>query len=167
MATTKKAAGKAPAKRFRVKLEEHEGMETLSFVVPFDVREAFGSRGRVPVRGTINGFPFRSSIFPVGDGTHYMAVNRAMREGGKLKGGDTVTVTLEPDTEQRAVTPPADLARALKANKDAQATWDKLSYTHQKEYARSVEEAKRPETRRRRTEEAIEQLAAGKKGPRG
>ena len=65
--------------------------------------------------------------------------------------------------EPRTVNPPADLARALKANREAQAAWDKLSYTHKKEYAGAVEEAKKPETRQRRVERAVAELVARKK----
>jgi uncharacterized protein YdeI (YjbR/CyaY-like superfamily) len=70
---------------------------------------------------------------------------------------------MERDDEPRIITPPADLARALRANPTAQAAWDKLSYTHQKEHARAIEDAKRPETRLRRIEKTIAQLAEGKK----
>src|ERR1043165_4849702 len=102
----------------------------------------------------------------MGGDCHFMVVNREMREAAGLRGGETVPVTMERDTEARTVTPPADLARALKANKDARAAWDKLSYTHRKEHGRAVEEAKKPETRRRRIEKSVELLAAGKREPR-
>ncbi len=152
-----------PAKkqRFKVQLEGHATSQATGITIPFDVHEAFGAR-RVPVRGTINGHPYRSTVFSMG-GCYMMAVNRELREGAKAKAGDTVTVVMERDEEPRVVTPPAELARALRANKAAKATWDKLSYTHRKEWARSVEEAKRPETRARRVEKAIEELAAGRK----
>jgi hypothetical protein len=149
-------------KRFRALLEKHENSEATGITIPFDVQKTYGTRARVPVRGTINGFPYRSSIFPMG-GCFMMAVNKELRAGAKAKGGDTITVTMERDDAPRIITPPADLARALKANKTAQAAWDKLSYTHQKEHARAVEDAKRPETRVRRIEKAIADLAAGKK----
>jgi uncharacterized protein YdeI (YjbR/CyaY-like superfamily) len=74
---------------------------------------------------------------------------------------------MERDTEERVITPPADLARALKANKEAQAIWDKLSYTHRREHVEHLEDAKKPETRQRRLEKAIALLAAGKREPRG
>jgi hypothetical protein len=150
-------------KRFRVRLEKDEKTEATGIAIPFDVEKVFGTRARVPVRGTINGFPYRSSIFPMGGGCHFMAVNKATREGAKARAGDTITVQMERDEEPRVITPPQDFARALKANKDAQATWEKLSYTHQKEYAKAIEEAKKPETRARRIEKAIAQLSAGKK----
>ncbi|HEY0078333.1 MAG TPA: YdeI/OmpD-associated family protein [Pyrinomonadaceae bacterium] len=153
----------ATKKRFRVLLEKYEGMDATAIHIPFDVKEAFGTRARVPVRGTINGFPFRSSIFPEGDGRHYMVVNRETRAGANVAGGQEIDVVMERDDEPRTVTPPPDLARALKGNRAAQQAWDKLSYTHRKEYAKAVEEAKKPETRERRIERALAELSAGKK----
>ena len=153
----------ATAKRFRVVLEKDENSEATGIKIPFDAQKVFGTRARVPVRGTINGFPFRSSIFPGGDGTHYMAVNKATREGAKAKGGDTISVVMERDDEPRVVTPPPDLASALKSNKIAREAWEKLSYTHQKEYANAIAEAKKPETRVRRVEKAIAGLTAQRK----
>ena len=153
----------ATKKRFRVLLEKYEGMDATSFHIPFDVKEAFGTRARVPVRGTINGFPFRSSIFPEREGRHYMVVNRETRAGANLKGGEEIDVVMERDEEPRTITPPPDLARALKANREARAAWEKLSYTHQKEYAKAIEGAKKPETRERRIERALTELSAGKR----
>lgn len=153
----------AATKRFRVLLEKHGSGETAKFTIPFVVEKVFGTRARVPVRGTINGFAFRSSIFPMGDGRHYMVVNKEVRAGANVKGGDTVSVVMERDEETRVVTPPVDFARALKANKDAGAAWERLSYSHHKAHIRAIEEAKRPETRARRIEKALTDLAAGKK----
>ena len=130
--------------------------------IPFSVEKVFGSKARVPVRGTINGFPFRSSVFPMGGGAHYMAVNRALREGAGAKGGDTVSVVMEIDTEPRVVEVPADLKKALAKNKDAKAAFDKLSYTHRKEFVRWIEDAKKEETRARRTEKALLMMVEGK-----
>jgi len=152
----------ATTKRFRVLLEKHENSEATGITIPFDVPAAFGTRARVPVRGTINKHPFRGTLFPMG-GKYIFVVNKQLRAAANVQGGEIISVTLERDDEPRIITPPADLARALKANRAAQAAWDKLSYTHQKEHARAVEEAKRPETRVRRIEKAIAQLAEGKK----
>lgn len=149
-------------KRFRVLLEKHENSEATGITIPFDVPKTYGTRARVPVRGTINGFPYRGTLFPMG-GKYIFVVNKELRTNAKVKGGEMISMTMERDEEPRIITPPADLARALRANKDAQAAWDKLSYTHKKEHARAVEDAKRPETRVRRIEKAIAQLAEGKK----
>jgi hypothetical protein len=149
-------------KRFRALLEKHDTSEATVINIPFDVPATFGTRARVPVRGTINNFPYRSSIVPMG-GKFILVVDKQLRAGANAEGGDTVSVTMERDKEPRIITPPADLARALKAHPVAQAAWDKLSYTHKKEHARAVEEAKRPETRVRRIEKAVQQLTEGKK----
>lgn len=160
------ATTKVAVKRFRVFLESEEGSEVCGFHVPFDVEKFFGTRARVPVRGTVNDFPFRGSLFPMG-GRHLMVVNRHLRAGAGVKGGDTVTVVMERDTAPRVITPPPDFARALKSDKEARATWDSLSFTHRREHVEHIQEAKRPETRQRRIEKSIRLLAAGKKEPRG
>lgn len=139
-------------KRFSVLLEKDPDGETTSITIPFNVKETWGSGGLTRVRGTINGFAFRSSVFPVGGGTHYMVINKHMRESAQVKGGETITVTMERDDEPRTVEVPKDFAAALKKNKPAQAVWDKLSYTHRKEHVKAIEEAKRSETRTRRIE---------------
>jgi hypothetical protein len=154
----------SPTKRFRVLLEKDPaGSAAAGVAVPFDVQKVFGTRARVPVRGTINGFPYRSSIFPAGGGKHFMVVNGRVRAGANLKGGETVSVTMARDEEPRTVEPPADFSRALKANKQARTTWEGLSYTHRKEYTEWIEEAKKPETRVRRIAKAVEALEAGKR----
>src|SRR5881394_3459631 len=80
--------------RFRVKLEGVEGMETAALRPPFDVPTVFGTRARVPVRGTVNGYPFRSSLCNMGHG-YFMVVNKQMRAGAKCKAGDVVEVVLQ------------------------------------------------------------------------
>ena len=83
------AASKAPAKpsvkRFRALVERGEG-SVCAISIDFDVEKAFGKRGRVPVRGTLNGAPFRGSLFPMG-GCHFMVVNRHLREAAGVSGG--------------------------------------------------------------------------------
>jgi len=149
-------------KRFSVLLEKDPDGETTSIIIPFNVKEVWGRGGLVRVRGTINGFAFRSSVFPMGGGQHYMVVNKDMRAGAKVKGGDKITVTMERDEEARVIEVPKDFASALKKNKQAQAAWDKLSYTHRKEHVGAIEEAKKAETRTRRIEKAIAQLSEAK-----
>lgn len=127
--------------------------------VPFNVEQVFGTRARLAVRGTINGFAFRSSILPRGDGTHYMAVNKEMQQGAGAAPGDTVQVILEPDTAKRTVEVPADLKKALTGT--AKAAFAGLSYSHQKEFVDWIEQAKKPETRARRIEKTLEKLARG------
>ena len=145
-----------PKIQFTAKLEPVGG--GAIFTLPFKESAKFDTRGIVPVVGTLNGYPFRSSIFPTGDGTHYMAVNKQVREGAGIKVGDRVKVSLERDTAPRTVAVPPDFDRALAKSKTVKARFDKLSYTHRKEYVQWIEGAKRPETRARRIEQAISRL---------
>lgn len=147
---------------FQTELFADEDSEGTGIKIPFNVQEIYNTRARLPVRGTINGFPFRSSIFPY-SGVYYMAVNRAMREGAGARAGDVVAVVMEPDTEPRVITPPPDFAAALAASPAAQAAWERLSYTHRKEHVQAIEAAKQPATRARRIARAIADLATGKK----
>ncbi|HEX8285525.1 MAG TPA: YdeI/OmpD-associated family protein [Pyrinomonadaceae bacterium] len=164
--TSKKAAAKSPVKKFRALVEREEGREVCAITVPFDAEQTFGTRGRVPVRGTLGGAPFRGSLFRMGGDCHFMVVNRKLREAAGVRGGETVTVLMQRDDEPRVIEPPADFARALEGDGEARAVWDKLSFTHRREHVEHIEEAKRPETRQRRIEKSIALLAAGKKEPR-
>ena len=128
--------------------------------LPFDVEMTFGQRGRVSVKGTINGFSFRTSIFSNGKGRHHMMVNKAMQHGAKAGPGATVRVTLEVDTDAKSVEIPAEIQRALGKNKAARAAFDKLAPSHRREYIRHYGEAKKPETRQRRVEQMIQRLLA-------
>lgn len=129
---------------------------------PVAVSRKLPSRGRVLIRGSMNGFPFRISAFPTGDGTHQIAVNKALQAGAKVRPGEQVHIVLEPDTETRVVRPPADLKRALATAARARDNFEKLSYSHRKGYVDWIEGAKKPETRERRVREAVKRLSRGK-----
>jgi hypothetical protein len=135
--------------------------------LPFDVEQEYGSRGRVSVRGTIGGFAFRSSIFPNGDGTHHVMVNKAMRDGAGAKPGDTIAMTLEKDTEARVVAAPDDLAAALARKENAKASdfFEALAPGYQKRWVDLLVQAKKPETRAKRVETIVQKLASGMKAP--
>lgn len=146
---------------FTVKLEG-KGVSVAWLNAPFDVATVFGTRARVPVRGTINGFPFRSSLMPMG-GCHGMAVNKTMRDGAGVEAGDTVSVVIERDEAERVVKVPLLLKKEFAKSKTAQAHWQKLSFTNQKEIALSITGAKQEETRTRRLAKAMNILKTGKK----
>lgn len=148
--------------RFAVKLQGKTGSSIAWLDAPFDVPETFGTRARVPVRGTINGFPFRSSLMPMG-GCHGMAVNKTMREGAKAKAGDVVEVVMERDEEERTVDAPPELKKELAKHKTAQANWEKQSFSNKKEMAISIREAKHQETRARRLAKVMQILKTGAK----
>jgi hypothetical protein len=148
--------------RFRVKLDGQEGSSVASLRPPFDMVETFGTKARVPVRGTINGFPFRSSLMPMG-GCHFMVVNKTIRDGVKVKAGDVVGVVMQRDQEERTIEAPPELDKELKKSKAARERWETLSFTHKKEMANCIRDAKQEETRKRRLEKVVNALKAGAK----
>jgi hypothetical protein len=117
-------------------------------------------KARLPIAGTADGHPFRTSAAPMG-GEHCFVFTRELQAATGKRAGDSVKFEIWADDAPRTVEVPADLAAALKKSK-AKAGFDSLSYTHQKEYVKWVEEAKRPETRARRVAETVTRSAAGK-----
>ena len=148
--------------KFRAKLLGQEGTEVAALKPPFDVVEVFQRKGRVPVKGMINGFPFRSSLMNMGEG-HMMVVNAQLRAGGKCKGGDIVDVVMELDEDERKVEVPAYLKKIINSDADAKEFWPKISFTHQKEYVREIEGAKRPDTREKRIAAMMDALRHGRR----
>jgi hypothetical protein len=124
--------------------------------VPAEVVASLGGKGRIPVRATFDGLPYRGSIVSMGDGKVLGMLKRIREDLGKHL-GDTVTVTVERDDAARTVDVPGDLRAALEqaGMADAFAT---LSYTHQREYVVWIDEAKRSDTRARRIQGTVERL---------
>jgi hypothetical protein len=116
---------------------------------------------RFPVVATVNGYSFRNSVMRMG-GEFLLGLNRAVRQEAGVEAGDTVDVQLELDTAPREVDVPAPLADALAKDAKARAAFEGMAYTHRKEYARWIAEAKRDETRERRVAQALEMLREGK-----
>ena len=144
--------------KFKTTLVQAEGMNATGIIVPPEIVEKLGGGKRAPVRVTINGYTYRSTVFVMG-GKFLVGVAAEHRVKAKVKGGDKIEVTLELDDAPRTVELPADLAAALKKAK-ARAAFDALSFTHRKEHVRAIEEAKAPETRARRIAKAVEKVLA-------
>ena len=132
--------------------------------LPFDPKAVFG-KARAPVKVTLNGHTFRSTIAAMG-GPACIPLRRSNREAAGLEGGETLDVRLELDVDPRVVEPPADLVRALKKAPGAWNRWRALGFTHQREHVEAIEGAKKPETRARRVASAVE-MASGAPRERG
>jgi bacteriocin resistance YdeI/OmpD-like protein/uncharacterized protein DUF1905 len=130
--------------------------------VPFDVEEAFGSK-RPKVKAMIEGVPYRGLLVRMGGPNHMLIILKGIREQVGKTFGDEIKVSVEADAEERVITVPAELKRAFKVEKEAKAFFEKLSYTHQKEYVTWINEAKKDETRQSRIVKTIEMLKKGKK----
>lgn len=126
--------------------------------VPPSVRDALGLKGRPKIQAVIAGHPYRGSLMPTRDGAFVLGVLKAIQQAEGLKRGDTITVELELDNAPRLIEPPSDLAAALGRDQEAAMAWQNLSYTNRREIARSLEEAKKPETRERRLASVLSRL---------
>jgi len=124
----------------------------------FDPKDVFG-KTRAPVKVTLNGFTYRSTIAAMG-GPPCIPLRKSNREAAGLEGGETLEVRLDLDAEKRIVKPPADFVKAMKASGSAWDRWPMLSYSHQREHVDAIESAKQAETRTRRIQKAIDQIRA-------
>jgi hypothetical protein len=127
--------------------------------VPFNPTVAFGE-ARAPVAGTLNGTPFRGRLSVYG-GKTYLGLNKEIRDAAGIDVGDEVEVVLDRDDAPREVEIPNELLVAFERDAAAKVAFDKLAFTHRKEYARWIAEAKKEETRERRVAKALEMLKTG------
>jgi hypothetical protein len=161
MSATIAAMPKAPtpiSKTFKTTIVRDGSMCFIP--IPFDPAPIFG-KVRVPVAVTVGKTTYRSTIASMGNGP-CLPLRKSNREAAGLQGNETVRVTITLDTAPRTIEPPRDLVKALKATPDAWARWQELSYSHQKEYADAVADAKKPETRARRIATSVTAIAARK-----
>ena len=142
--------------RFRTTVLQ-AGKTATGIEVPSQVVEELGAGKRPPVRITINGYTYRSTLATV-DGRSMVGVSAEVRERAGVAGGDTVDVDLELDTAPREVAVPADLAKALKADRKAGAKFESLSYSAKQRLVLPIENAKKPETRQRNIARAMAEL---------
>jgi hypothetical protein len=129
--------------------------------IPFDVEEAFGKK-RVQIKATIDGEKYRGTLVHMGTPQHIMPVLKEIRERIGKSFGDEVAIELEEDLEPRQVEIPPDFKQALEADPITITNFNRLSYTHQKEYVRWISEAKRDQTRQIRVQQAVDMLKKGK-----
>ncbi len=156
-----KSVSKPVSKSFKATLERMPS--NLGWVIvriPLDVPKVWGTRGMLKVKGEINGFAFRTSLFPTGKGYHYLLVNKRMQAGAGARPGSVAQFRLEPDTEKRVATVPAELQRVLNEDRSLRRWFDQLNYSIRKWITDRVVQVKSAEARVRRAEQVAEQLMA-------
>lgn len=145
---------------FTTTIMRPDGVGTWHYAnIPPDIGREFGKQGRVPVKATLNGHNFTSSLMPNGDGGHFIVLSKEIRDKAGVHVGDAVELTVALDSAPRTVETPQDMAAALKKNPKAEEFYDQLAYSHKKEYVVWINDAKREETRQGRIIKAIEKLA--------
>ena len=149
--------------KFKAKIEAGDGGGAYVFF-PYDTGKEFATRGKVPVKATFNGVPYAGSLIKYGHPQHMLAVLKAIREQTGKGPGDTIEVVVWRDEEVRTLEVPAQFEKLMK-KQGLLPFFEKLSYTHRKEYCRWITEAKKEETRAKRLDKAIEMLKKKVKTP--
>src|SRR6185312_6468865 len=152
---------RTPLVKCTTKLFQGKSKNVTGIVIPPEMIDRLGGSKLALVKVTLNGYTYRNTVAVMG-GKYMVGVAAEHREKAGVKGGDTIEVRLELDSDPHEVSVPPDLAAALKKAK-ARDAFDGLAYTYRKEHVRSIEEAKAPQTRLRRIEKAV-QNALDKKG---
>jgi hypothetical protein len=125
---------------------------------PFDTEELFGTKGRIPVKVHFDGQPYHGTMLLYGTEKHIIIIVKKIRETIKKQAPDIVDVKVELDDKTRKITVPDDVQKSLEKNQMTLETYNKLSYSHQKEYINWILEAKREETRQNRIEKMIQKF---------
>jgi hypothetical protein len=133
-------------------------------VFPYDVQQEFGAQAKIPVKSTLDGVPYTGSLIKCGPADHMLGVLKSIRRQIGKGPGDVIEAVVWKDEEIRTVAIPAGFESLLREN-DLLATFEKLSYTHRKEYSRWIVEAKKEVTRQSRMEKSIAMLARGVETP--
>lgn len=157
----------APKIRFKAKLlrpaEPGRGSPWTFLVLPKDASAKLPTRGMTTVEGTINGYPFRATLEPDGQRSHWLKVNKKVREAAGAAAGDVVPLEIASVGKEPEPRVPADLREALAAAPRARAAWSDITPVARRDWIHWITSAKRADTRARRIENACEMLAGGKR----
>lgn len=146
-------------------IEQHGEINAAFIKFPFSTEELFGKKGQVKIKVLLDGkVEYRGSLAKIKSDFHMLGLTQEVRKNLGKSFGDVVSVKLWEDKEERIVEIPEDVLVVFEKNKDAFELYQKMSYTHRKEYMRWISEAKKPETRENRKIKMIEMILAGKKG---
>jgi uncharacterized protein YdeI (YjbR/CyaY-like superfamily) len=159
---------KAKEKTFRAALERKPGNLGWTIVrVPFDAAAVWGKRGNIRVAGEINGFAFRTSLFPDGNGNHFLLVNRAMQKGGRATAGTVAQFSMARDSDKPRFEVPPELMPVINQDRALRKYFAGLTPSMKNDIARYVAEPKSPDVRRRRAEKLAERLMSALLAERG
>jgi uncharacterized protein YdeI (YjbR/CyaY-like superfamily) len=156
-----KRATKPVAKAFRATLERMQSRLGWTIIrIPFDVEKVWRTLVRLRVKGAINGFSFRTSLFPARGGGHILLVNKKMQEGGDVRQGMSAQFHLEPDLEERIAIVPAELKRLFNQDPSLYKWFKQMNYSTRSEIGKWIGQVKSAEARVRRAEQLAERLLA-------
>jgi len=161
MPKASRAKPTSATKRFEARLERlRSRLNWIIVRIPFDAAQAWGLRGQIKVKGEINGFAFRTSLFPTREGWHFLLVNKRMQKEARAVEGSVAHFQMELDREERTVTIPDELKRILSEDRSLRRWYDGLNHSTRSDIAKWITEPKRAEARVRRAEQIAERLLA-------
>ncbi|MEN4759603.1 YdeI/OmpD-associated family protein [Chryseobacterium sp. C39-AII1] len=150
---------------FKAIIQQNREINAAFVEFPFSTEELFGKKGQVRIKALFdNTVEYRGSLAKMKSECHILGLTQDVRKQLGKTFGDEVSVSLIEDTEERIVEISDDIQFIFNENPEAKALFDKMSYTHRKEYIRWIEEAKKPETRENRKTKMIQMILDGKKG---
>ncbi len=157
-----------PTIRFKAKLlrpEATANADSWSFLIlPKNASAKLPSRSVTAIDGTINSIRFQAVLEPDGQKSHWLKVDRKLREAAGVEAGDVVRLEIAPAAEETEPAIPADLRKALAAAAPkARALWLDITPNARRDWIHWITSAKQPETRARRIKNACSMLAAGKR----
>lgn len=159
MPKASKAKSPPAAKRFEARLERMRSrLNWIIIRMPFDAAKLWGLRGQIKVKGDINGFAFRTSLFPTREGQHFLLVNKRMQKGAGAQEGGVARIQMELDAEERTVTIPDALLRILQEDRSLRRWYDKLNHSTRNDIAKWVTDPKSNEAHARRAEQIAERM---------
>lgn len=146
-------------------IEQHGEINAAFIKFPFSTEELFGKKGQVKIKVLLDGkVEYRGSLAKMKSNFHMLGITQEVRKQLGKSFGEVVSVKLWEDKEERMVEIPTDVLEIFNQNNSAFELYQKMSYTHRKEYMRWITDAKKPETRENRKIKMIEMILAGKKG---
>ncbi len=149
------------AERFEARLERlRSRLNWIVIHLPFDAIQVWGLRGQIKVKGEINGFAFRTSLFPTREGRHFLLVNKQMQKRARAIEGSIARFQIALDREERTVTIPNELKRILSEDRSLCRWHDELNHSTRNDIAKWIAEPKSAEARIRRAEQIAERLLA-------
>lgn len=150
---------------FDALIKKTEGVDSGYIDFPFDVEKEFGTRGQVKVIATFDGYKYRGSLCKMKSINHWIGLNKEVRTAIGKGVGDTVNVTIIKDVEERTVEIPQYLSDEFNKEPLAFEFYNKLSFSHKREYVTWITSAKKEETRNARIEKMMQMLCDKKKNP--
>ncbi len=152
-------------RRFRAVLEpDGTNLRWTVAKVPFDPAKVWPTRQGMRVKGTINGFAFRTSLFGSKSDGYVLLVNKVMQKAGGVQTGDMAEITLEPDLAERPAEVPPELAGYMKRDRSLARFFTELSPSARRDICQTVSEPKSAESRKRRAQQAAERMLLAMEG---